>query len=224
MGSVDLNQALQIIVILLGSITLHELAHALTATWLGDDTPRRNGQLSLNPTAHIDTFGIVFIVMAALAGFLFAYGRTYINPQKLRFGPQRGGAIVAAAGPVTNIGIAVILGCFLHLNEANGCHLTPFGAVQTYNVASFLLLAAHVNLFLFLFNLIPLPPLDGFSVATAFLTPRQMYSIGPYIQYGPLLLLVLVVLSLQTNFLSLDVFNPVMNHFDNIFLTPARGC
>src|SRR5581483_11980901 len=100
MFSFDLNLTIQIVVILLASVTLHELAHAITADALGDPTPRRNGQMTLNPTAHMDQFAILFMILAAAAGFLFAYGRTFVNPSNLKFGPQRGGAIVAAAGPL----------------------------------------------------------------------------------------------------------------------------
>lgn len=223
-GSFNLDQSLQIIVILLISVTLHELAHAITADRLGDPTPRRNGQLTLNPAAHIDQFAMLFMVIAALAGFLFAFGRTYVNPQNLKFGPQRGGAIVAAAGPLTNLAIALVLGLFLRLNEAHGCNLFPLSANETVNAANFIFLAIEANLILFLFNLIPIPPLDGFTILSGFLTPRQLYAIAPMVQYAPYLLLILVLVSFQTNFFTNDIFAPVLERFQSWILLPATLC
>jgi Zn-dependent protease len=211
MFNVDLNQSLQIFVILLISVTFHELAHGLTATALGDQTPRRNGQLTLNPMAHMDQFAILFMFLASLAGFLFAYGRTFINPQSLRFGPQRGGAIVAAAGPLTNLAIALVIGLILGINAAHGCPASPLGLQRTFNVTSFLYLAMEANVILFLFNLIPIPPLDGFSIVSGFLTPRQLYAISPLVQYSPYIFLAFLFINIDTNVFSTHVVTPVMD-------------
>lgn len=200
MPTIDINLAIQLIVILLVAIDIHEFAHAVIAVQLGDPTPQRNGQISLNPLVHMDQIGVIVLVVAALAGFPVAWGRTYVQPQNLRFGPQRGGAIVAAAGPLTNLLMAVILAVILRLSEGGGClsgatTRIPGLGFDKASVVLFFTLAVWVNLALFVFNLIPLPPLDGFTVVTGFLTPRQMYSLTPIIQYGPMILMLLVLLS-----------------------------
>lgn len=200
MFSFDLNSALQLIVIVLVAIDVHEFAHAVVAVKLGDPTPQRNGQISLNPMVHMDQTGLIVLVFGALAGFPVAWGRTIIQPQNLRFGAQRGGAIVAAAGPLTNLLLAVIIAILLRLVEAGGClsganQVAPGLAWSKEAIVAFFTSAVLVNLLLFVFNLIPLPPLDGFTVVAGFLTPRQMYSISPLIQYGPLLLMLLILLS-----------------------------
>jgi Zn-dependent protease len=177
-----------IIVILLISIDLHELAHALVATALGDPTPRRNGQLSLNPFVHMDQVGVVLLVISSLFGYGFTYGRTLINPQALRFGPQKGGALVAAAGPATNLLLACAVGVALRIAYVKGCAFSS-------DMADYLSLALYVNCILFALNLLPIPPLDGFRILAGFLTPGQMYSLTPLIQYGPMLLLVFLLFS-----------------------------
>src|SRR5947209_6037980 len=101
MPSIDFHQAIQFIIILLISIDLHELAHAVTADRLGDSTPSRNGQLSLNPFVHMDQFGVLLLVVTSLFGTPLTWGRTFVQPQNLKFGPQRGAALVALAGPLT---------------------------------------------------------------------------------------------------------------------------
>jgi Zn-dependent protease len=83
MPSIDIHQAIQFIVILLISIDVHELAHAVTAYSLGDQTPKRNGQLSLNPFVHMDQAGVLILVISSLLGFPLAWGRTFIQPQSL---------------------------------------------------------------------------------------------------------------------------------------------
>jgi len=195
MPTIDFTQAIQLAVILLISIDLHELAHAVVADRLGDPTPRRNGQISLNPLVHMDQIGVLVLAIAALAGFGLAWGRTFVQPQNLKFGPQRGGAIVAAAGPLTNLLLAIVLAVGLRWAETLGCG-TPLGVTSPhFQAAAFVNLAVLVNLTLFFFNLIPVPPLDGFTIISGFLTTRQLYSLTPVIQYGPMILMLVILLS-----------------------------
>jgi Zn-dependent protease len=208
--NIDVNLALQFIAILLVSIDLHELAHGWVADWLGDLTPRRNGQLSLNPFVHMDQFGILLLVVTSFLGYPFTWGRTFVQPQNLRFGPQRGGAIVAAAGPLTNLALAAVLGVIVRIILPAACQSS--GCIGGLNiteldVASFLVYACYVNLILFALNLLPIPPLDGFSIVAGFLTPRQMYALAPYRQYAPLILLLIFFIP-QPNILQLTVYNP----------------
>jgi Zn-dependent protease len=202
-GPIDLNRTIQMIVIILIAIDIHELAHAVVADRLGDSTPRRSGQLSLNPFVHMDQVGIVLLILTSLGQFAFTYGRTFVNPTNLKFGPQRGNAVVAIAGPLSNLALAAILGVVLSAYIS--------GAVQlSDNVANFLYLAMKLNILLFVFNLIPIPPLDGFTVLGGFLTARQMYSLAPLQQWGPLIILVLFIADPQIGIIS-GILNPAMN-------------
>jgi Zn-dependent protease len=187
-GAVDINRALQMIVIILIAIDIHELAHAVVADRLGDPTPRRMGEISLNPFVHMDQIGILLLLITSISQFGFTYGRTHVTPTNLKFGPQRGNAIVAIAGPLANLASAAVLGSVLTL-AAKGV-INP-----SIDVENFILLAIFLNSLLFVINLIPLPPLDGFTVLGGFLTARQMYSLAPLQQWGPLIILLIFVLN-----------------------------
>jgi Zn-dependent protease len=108
-GPIDIQRAIDMIIILLISIDVHELAHAVVADRLGDQTPRRMGELSLNPLVHMDQVGIMLLLLTSISSFGFTYGRTHVTPSNLRFGPQRGNALVAIAGPVSNLILAALL-------------------------------------------------------------------------------------------------------------------
>lgn len=198
LSSINFNQAIELIIILLISIDLHELAHAVVADRLGDPTPRQNGQLSLNPFVHMDQFGILLLVVTSVIGTPFTWGRTFIQPLRLKYGPQRGGAIVAAAGPLTNLALALVLGFVLRLDAS----------ALPINTVDFMYFGFYINLVLFALNLLPIPPLDGFTIISGLLTPRQLYALGPVRQYGPLLLLLIFVIP-NPNILCLTVYNLV---------------
>jgi Zn-dependent protease len=156
--------------------TPHEFAHAWVATMLGDDTPRRDGRVTLNPAAHVDWLGTVIVPLATSlmgAGFL-GWGRPVnTDPRKLR-GGRVGLAVVALAGPLSNVVFAGII--------ALAANLAP-------NAAEILFRAAYMSIYLALFNLIPLPPLDGSKVLLAAGFPVRWYvELG---RYGFLLLMVL---------------------------------
>lgn len=191
-GPIDLHRALEMIIILLIAIDVHELAHALVADRLGDSTPRRMGELSLNPFVHMDQVGIILLLLTSISALGFTYGRTHVTPSNLKYGPQRGNAIVAVAGPLSNLALAAVVGFVLNA-IINGTITLP--QAQTNEVANFLWLALQINVLLFVINLIPIPPLDGFSVLGGFLSARQMYSLAPLQQWGPLIILVLFLLN-----------------------------
>lgn len=193
------------IIIILIAIDIHELAHAIVADRLGDPTPRRLGEVSLNPFVHMDQVGLMLLVITSLGSFAFTYGRTHVTPTNLKFGPQRGNAIVAAAGPLSNLIVAAILGGVISVYAAN-----ESGFVYT-SVGQFLLLAMVLNILLFVFNLIPIPPLDGFTVLGGFLSARQMYSLAPLQQWGPLIILVLFIADPQIGIIS-GVISPIRDH------------
>jgi Zn-dependent protease len=174
----------EFILILLIAITWHELAHALTAEYLGDDTPRRMGHLSLNPFRHMDQFGILLLfgsVLASGGNGGFAYGFTPVNERALRPNAKVGGGIVAVVGPLSNLLLAGLLAIPLRLSLLD----------TNPGVFDFVARALFLNVFLAIFNLVPLPPLDGWRVLATFLSPRALYDLRGIMQYGPIFLFVL---------------------------------
>ena len=179
-----------VIAIVLG-ITVHEFMHAYIAHRLGDDTARLLGRLSLNPMAHLDPFGTLLLVLAG-----FGYGKPVpFNESRLR--SAVGVALVAIAGPLANLGLAALFAIPLRFGSAE-----VFG--QDY--ARILFLIVQMNCILAIFNLIPIPPLDGANVVYGLLPPRQQYSWRTFQQYGPFLLLFILLLAPRV--LSSLVFAP----------------
>ena len=167
------------------AITLHEASHALAATLLGDDLPRLQGRVTLNPLRHLDPLGTIMILIAS-----FGWGRpVMVNPYRLRFGSHRGMALVAAAGPASNVALALVL-------TPVARELLTGSRADPITIAVVLII--QLNLFLAVFNLIPLPPLDGFSVLVG-LVPRdtaarldRLRSFGPGLLIGLFLLVAIV--------------------------------
>jgi Zn-dependent protease len=172
-----------VVTALLVGISFHEFSHAFAADSLGDPTPRYRGRLTLNPFAHLDPMGTILLLMAG-----FGWGRPVpVNPNLMRgTSPKTGMALVAAAGPISNLVVAGLAGLPVKLNLVDW-H-TPFFAINrsseyvkevvaTWGVSDYLgLYLASVVIFgiiLALFNLVPLWPLDGFSVAVGIL-PRDL--------------------------------------------------
>jgi Zn-dependent protease len=151
-----------IIATVLASITLHEAMHAFTAHWLGDDTAQMQGRLTLNPIKHIDPFLTIGMpVLLALTGapVLGAAKPVPFNPYRLKY-DEYGAALVAVAGPLTNLGLAVFGGLAFRL----------FGGFMIEPVAMAVLTFTIVNIGFFVFNMIPFPPLDG---------SRVLYAVAP---------------------------------------------
>ena len=176
---------------------LHEFAHALIAVKLGDDTPRLRGRLTINPMAHIDKRGALMI-------FLFGFG--YAKPVEVRMRrfkkPKRDMALVALAGPVSNILQSLVLlfiyNALYYFGSANG------NVLMTY-MGLFFFYAAVINVNLAVFNLLPIPPLDGSRLMTALLPSKYYYKIMQYERYimiGLFVLLFTGILSTPLSFLS----------------------
>jgi Zn-dependent protease len=180
-GDISLERLIAGVIALLVGLTFHEFSHALTADRLGDRQPRAMGRLTLNPIPHIDPIGALMLV---LAGFGWAKP-VMVNPYALRDGP-RSMALVAAAGPVANVVVAIGFAALFRILDLAGVQ----GGFALGLVANIVFL----NVLLALFNLIPIPPLDGYNVALAFLPPRQAMTLQRYAPYGVIALLVLIVM------------------------------
>jgi len=169
-----------IAIALIVGITFHEFSHAFLADQLGDHRPRALGRVSLNPAAHIDPMGALVFVLVG-----FGWGKPVpVNVYALRPG-RIGMAIVAAGGPIANLAVAIVAAVAYRLLDMAGFQ----GLVA--EVAFYTVL---YNLILAVFNLLPIPPLDGYNVALAFLPPRTAFAVQRYAPYGVLLLLLLVFL------------------------------
>jgi Zn-dependent protease len=172
----DLNTFLFLLPIVLASLTLHELAHAYVAWRLGDPTAKREGRLTLNPLVHIDPFGTLMFIATALAANLpFGWARPVpVNPSYFKR-PKEGMAIVAIAGPLMNLLVALV--CFAVLRHVDVSE-------QTFEV---LRQAWIVNVVLGLFNLIPVPPLDGSRVLGVLMSDATYVRWVSFDQYGMLI-------------------------------------
>jgi Zn-dependent protease len=191
--NLDLEALMPIVIavaiMLLVGFPVHEFSHALAAYRLGDGTAKLFGRLTLNPVAHFDPLGgillaVTFIGSAGSFGFGWAKP-TPVNPNNLQ-GGHRGEAIVAAAGPISNLVLAVIVALPLRYLIANPELLVQVPELVIQVMDSFI----FINLVLMIFNLFPIPPLDGSKVLFAFLPPRVAWQWRPMLeQYGFLILL-----------------------------------
>jgi len=173
--------------VLLFSMAIHEMMHAFTADYLGDDTARMQGRLTLNPIAHIDpifTVALPLLLILNHSRFLFGAAKpVQVNFNRLRHG-EFGGAIVGMVGPVTNLVIAAISAFIFN-------RISPSAGSVTYNVFA---VAISLNIGLFLFNSIPWPPLDGSRLLYAF-APRPLQELMEGIEsLGMISILILVFL------------------------------
>jgi len=183
---VDLSTPL-ILLLVFFSVVCHELAHGLVAWKLGDPTAWRAGRLTLNPLPHIDIFGTIILpVMLRLLGsaYLFAWAKPVpVDPRYFR-DPRKGMMLVAASGPGTNLALALVLALVFHLGRT----LLPPWALQGLAVSSL------INIILMVFNLVPIPPLDGSRIVAGFLRGRILYNymrlepFGMFITFGLLYL------------------------------------
>ena len=160
---------------LVGAISMHEFAHAFAADLQGDRLPRAMGRVTLNPARHLDPLGTLCLFLVG-----FGWGKPVeFRPQALS-SKRFGAAIVALAGPLMNLALAIVGALVFRL-------FSGFGLIP-----EFLFYFSSINLLLALFNLIPLPPLDGSRLLTIFLPPSKQKIIFFLDQYGFLVLLVLV--------------------------------
>ncbi|MGQ9599162.1 MAG: site-2 protease family protein [Anaerolineae bacterium] len=187
----QLSSMVLFLVALVISISVHEFAHAWLAYELGDPTARRLGRLTLNPVAHLDPLGALMIVFMAFSGWGIGWGKPVpVNPYNLRTDPRVGMGLTSVAGPFSNLALATLCAVPLRLGW-------PLPGLVT----ALLWTLVFTNVSLAIFNLIPLPPLDGFNVLQGLLATfrtRWAHEWGSRLDrlapYGPVLLLGLLSL------------------------------
>lgn len=163
----SISDVILMIVPLLMSLSVHEFAHAYVANRLGDPTPKERGRLTLNPLAHLDLLGTLCILMTFFIGWAKPVP---VDPRYFR-NPVTGMSIVAAAGPLSNLALAIILALAIRFVVGS----ESWEGVPLFfrdPIANMLYIAFYLNLGLCLFNLIPIPPFDGFRVLSCVL-PRE---------------------------------------------------
>jgi Zn-dependent protease len=174
--------------ILLLALPVHEFAHAFTAVRLGDPTPRLQGRYTLNPLVHLDPIGAILIFFV---GFGWAKPVQW-NPRNIRIDPRLGSIFVSLAGPFSNLVMALISLILLRVY-----FMMVDGNQVAQWVYQFLSFFAYINVLLFVFNLLPIPPLDGSHVLFAVLPDAAQRSMYGLMQYGTLILFAVVFLAPQ---------------------------
>ena len=172
------------------SITSHEAAHGFVADRLGDPTAREAGRLTLNPVAHIDLFFTILLpafLFFSGSGFIFGGAKPVpVDVSRLRH-PRRDWALVGAAGPLTNVLIAILLCAALSLLVHTGLLGRGSGGTEVLATGVF------VNVLLAVFNLVPIPPLDGSRLAQYFLSGRALRAYQRFERFGLLLIAILII-------------------------------
>jgi Zn-dependent protease len=212
--NVDWGQVALLVAVVVPSVILHEVSHGFVANLLGDDTAKRAGRLTLNPLAHIDPFGTVLLpLLLSLSGVgAFGYAKPVpVNPRKLR-NPRQHSLYVSLAGPATNLTLAAASVVVLRLGYRDVVRLAAqLQAPELLSgAARFLFWLALVNVILAVFNLLPIPPLDGSALIERVL-PRSWWPAWLKWRqwgFGVLLLLIFVVPGSLNR-----VFDPAIDFF-----------
>jgi Zn-dependent protease len=200
-----LDEGILVFAVLFGSllsalvtgIALHEASHAFTADRLGDGTARMMGRVTLNPLRHLDPLGSILLLIVG-----FGWGKPVpVNPMRLRHGPETGRAMVAAAGPLMNLAIAVLAALPFQLGLIEWDLRGPVSSWGVEQYASLYLGSLIViNVLLAVFNLLPIAPLDGFAVALGILPRDMARSFARLEKYGLLILMLVIMLPYLSNY------------------------
>lgn len=175
------------VVVLIFSVIIHEISHGLAALWLGDSTAKYAGRLTLNPISHLDLWGSIVVPILLVfsgVGVIFGWAKPVpYNPYNLR-DQKYGPALVGVAGPFSNLAMALIAGVAIRA-------LLVFGVNENLLIFNVLALFVYINILLLVFNLLPIPPLDGSKLLFTFL-PISEHTKTVLDQYGFIVLFVFI--------------------------------
>ena len=199
-------------IVLIFSVMVHEVSHGIVAYKLGDDTAKTLGRLNFNPLKHLDPMGSVILPVFLLlmnSPILFGWAKPVpYNPNNLK-NPKKGAALIALAGPMSNLALAVIFGVLIQILGpfADNLGETVISLLQFFNVIVF------INVLLAVFNLVPIPPLDGSKLIFAMLPPRY-YLVQRFLeQYGMFLLIFFI-------FFGFGIIIPVISGLYHLLTAP----
>lgn len=190
---------------LIFAITLHEVAHGWVASWFGDQTAKLSGRLSIDPLKHIDPVGTIFVplLMLLFSNFIFGWAKPVPVDARNMKHPRIGMAVVAAAGPTSNLLMALCWGAIAKLGIILELHGNMwFGAPLIYMGGA----GITINVVLAVLNILPLPPLDGGRVLESILPRRAAYTLSKLEPYSFLILILLIVTGLLSNILGVPAY------------------
>lgn len=194
------------VAILVMSVVIHEVSHGFMAYALGDSTAKYAGRLTLNPIPHVDPFGSIilpFMLSLIPGGIVFGWAKPVpYNPYNLR-NQKWGPSLVAAVGPFSNLFVALFFGFIIRFGE-----LFPFAVPQAFFEMAFVIV--FLNIALAIFNLVPIPPLDGSQILLTLLPYRMDYVRQFLEQYGFILLLIFI-------FFFFDLLSPLIEFLFSLF-------
>ncbi len=202
--------AIIFVIVISLSFAYHEFAHAIVADRLGDPTPRQHGRITLNPFPHLSLAGFVMLL-------LFGFGGAYtpVRPQLLRGDWRKSHALVAIAGPAANLIMAVMFAAIYRILQTD---MVPLNTTTVF-MTSFAQSGVFWNLFLMAFNLVPIPPLDGFSILQGVLPREISVQLDGLRQYGLLILVAALFLLPNVGFdLFGDFIFPSVQQLQSILL------
>jgi len=199
LGPQTVYALIAVAIMLLVGFPVHEFMHAYAANRLGDSTARWQGRLTLDPRVHLDPLGAGLLALSALLGGIFiGWARpTPVNPMNLQ-GGRRGEAIVAVAGPLSNLAMAALVAIVVRLLVSNADTIAGATSEQVWlTVTSVTLYFVSINVSLFVFNLLPVPPLDGWAALLGVVSAKLHWQLrgfqARYAQFIPIAFLVIIL-------------------------------
>lgn len=211
MFNIDIERILLTLPGILVALSFHEFAHGMTSYLLGDPTPKKQGRLTINPLPHIDFIGFILLMFAG-----FGWAKPVMVNSTYYKKPRRDEILVSAAGPAMNLVLSSIFAALLKLllivGENTAMSLKLFSII-----ANIFIYTIHINIVLCLFNLLPIPPLDGFHILANIIPPRRYKVLFLLQKYSTIILLIMIITPVISYIISPPVrfiYNALMNLFD----------